>query len=192
MVKYIAEKLGGELVNSHTIEEEQKELYVFGIQLAIHIFFCLTLFLLLGLLLQQVYQTILFMIFFIPLRKYAGGFHANTRGACYIYSTLLCLGALLLIKYVHVNNLMRLAIVFLTGLVVFILAPSDTSEREMDLSETAHYKKIARIILIVESIFLLIVYTLKLPQIESCILASFIAVTGLIIICEIKNCALHN
>lgn len=38
---------------------------------------------LLGILCQKTYECLIFLLFHIPLRVYAGGFHQNTRERCY-------------------------------------------------------------------------------------------------------------
>lgn len=55
--------------------------------------------LLMGCIFQVFFQSIVFLVCFIVLRKYAGGYHADTQNRCYVISTAIIAVALLAIRY---------------------------------------------------------------------------------------------
>ena len=55
--------------------------------------------LLMGCVFQVIFQSIIFLVCFIVLRKYAGGYHADTQNRCYVISTVIIAVALLAIRY---------------------------------------------------------------------------------------------
>lgn len=55
--------------------------------------------LLMGCIFQVFFRSIVFLVCFIVLRKYAGGYHADTQNRCYVISTAIIAVALLAIRY---------------------------------------------------------------------------------------------
>ena len=60
--------------------------------------------LLMGCIFQVFFQSIVFLVCFIVLRKYAGGYHADTQNRCYVISTVIFAVALLAIRYMSDGN----------------------------------------------------------------------------------------
>ena len=66
--------------------------------------------LLMGCIFQVFFQSIVFLVCFIVLRKYAGGYHADTQNRCYVISTAIIAVALLAIRYMSDGMIMSIFI----------------------------------------------------------------------------------
>ena len=76
------------LSKEEELDSEQAEIVRYGLEILLlkSIFFLATL--ALGLLIGCFWACFLFMAFFVPLRSFAGGYHADTRKQCLIQSML--------------------------------------------------------------------------------------------------------
>ena len=78
LAKKLAENLG----------EEKEEIYIYGFELIISTFLGLASIMLFSGFMSEVLSGIVFFLVFIPLRLFAGGYHATTYGKCFIISNL--------------------------------------------------------------------------------------------------------
>ena len=82
------------ICNALVIEEDDKELYTYGFFILLSHLFYLAIAILLGVLLGILTENLLFYIFFMLLRNYAGGFHAKSERVCTLLTILACLSVL--------------------------------------------------------------------------------------------------
>lgn len=114
----------------------------------------------------------LFLISFIPLRKYAGGYHANTSFRCMIISALGLSSVFYMIsKEIVVEYLLLIALISFG--IIFILAPISNYKKKLDYTEILLYRKITRKILFFESACLIIFILLKINIVTLAIVSSF-------------------
>ncbi len=95
-----------------------------------------------------------FLLSFIPLRKYAGGYHAKTSFRCTLISILSISCCFQLINIIAGKVAIEYVICGLIPCIVIIglLAPVSNSNKSLDAMEIRAYKSITRKILLVESI----------------------------------------
>lgn len=82
-------------------EEEREEIINYGIRRSIVISISIIVTIMAGYLLGIVWQSIFFLFCFSALRKYAGGYHADTPIRCYFLSFITLFIALMGIKILH-------------------------------------------------------------------------------------------
>ena len=73
------------LINRNIIEEEDKEIYSYGFNQILFIMLNFITILIIGILFNMLFETIIFMSTYIPIRIYAGGYHARKQTKCYIH-----------------------------------------------------------------------------------------------------------
>ncbi len=84
----LSQKIGDDLVRSNVIEAEDAEIYIYGInQILVSVLNVLSA-LIIGLILGTFFEVVVFMAAYIPLRIFAGGYHAKTPLRCYIFSVI--------------------------------------------------------------------------------------------------------
>ena len=116
--------------------------------------------LVLGYLLGVIVESIIFQILFMLLRMYAGGYHAETERKCKIYSVLVTIISLILIRILPDGIWISFPFVFAASIVVAMLAPveavkkplSDT-ERKINHRRAAIIVAMADLILIFDLMF---------------------------------------
>lgn len=93
IVGYIDEK------QNHKLNKEEKEILVFGVQGFLEISCNLIASLIIAIIFHCFVDVIFFFCVFIPIRSYAGGYHADKYCHCFIISIMLLVGMLILTKY---------------------------------------------------------------------------------------------
>ena len=87
-----------------------------------------------GVIAGKVFESIAFLVFYIPLRSYAGGYHASTPRRCYFIFIVIIMAMLLFIGYVDLSIIY--IILLLVGMVVcFAFAPVEDKNKPLDRDE---------------------------------------------------------
>lgn len=91
-MQHLANIFTNKLIKYQIIKVEDKELYVYGFwQGGIFIVNLVTV-IIIGLLFNMLWQSLVFMVAYGLLRPMAGGYHARTQYNCYILSIILIVG----------------------------------------------------------------------------------------------------
>lgn len=143
-------------VQNGIIEDENKELYAFGMRQGMTMVLNVATTVVIGAVLGMVWQSLLFMVSFIPLRSFAGGYHARTQLQCYLSSVVLIFISLLAIKFYTEINFIYLGLALLGSILIFFLSPVESKNRPLDETERLVFKKKARTILVIEICVLLL------------------------------------
>lgn len=172
------------------VKDEDIDVVRYGIEIVLlKILFFLTI-LLIGIITNNVVNILIFMLFYKPLRTYAGGYHAKTRIGCYIISVLMLFLMLISVKLVSMFDSLTNAvyvIAVISGVIIWILAPVETSNKPLDTAEKNRYKLISRIILLVEFLVggLCLVFDLRLFSLAIALVFAF---TGFfLLLCHIQE-----
>lgn len=141
------------LAENGNIQEKYVELYAVAMQsvaaMAVNIVTTLLISCLLG---MWWYGVILFAAY-IPLRSYAGGYHARGYISCYFASCFLLMMALLVMKYIMLgrNPVLGSWLLFLAAAaVIFLLAPLADENKPISEKEAIVFKRRTRILLLLE------------------------------------------
>lgn len=130
---------------------DNREIIEYGIVQGLNALIGISLTLLIGYVLGVFTQSIIFIVALIPLRMYAGGYHADTQKRCAIISILLMLIAIITIRYVNVSSSLSLIIGLIETGILFWIIPIDGNEKLEDIEKQV-YRKRGRRILIIEMI----------------------------------------
>lgn len=114
----------------------------------------------LGLILGKLYEVLFFLILFIPLRVFAGGYHARSAKRCMVLSTGVIVAVILLsYAYEHLFLTFDYGIIipefvlfFICSTVVFLLSPVDNDNKRLFNYEIKKYKEITGAVVLIEFI----------------------------------------
>ena len=144
MFDKISEKVTDAMVQQNTIQEENRALYSFGLQQGAFLLGGFLLFLLIGWCFGMPCQTLLYLIFYMPLRMYAGGYHARTQTRCYVLSCVMLVIVLAIMKFAGQYTVAYLMATIIAGVCVFLLSPVEDENKPLDDKEVSVYSKRAR------------------------------------------------
>lgn len=187
MFRGISAKLTDKLISLKTIDSDDREIYEFGIQ---HIFITLLniiTIVMIGFLLRSTGEALVFILAFIPLRIFAGGFHFSSPTRCYIFSSCFVAAVLLAMRYYSIPLLIYCLLYGMASIVILIFSPVEDKNKPLDQFEKKVYRKRTIIVLAVESFILLIFYFAKIQFAVKSVMISTIALSLMILLGIIKN-----
>ena len=181
------ERIAAKLVESETISAEDKELYEYGLKQAANTALNIATTLVVGFIFGMVWQSVLFMAAYIPLRSYAGGYHAGTPLKCYIFSVVLTVCAISGIRFIPDSNILIGALAFAASAVIFAAAPLGDKNKPLDEIEVKVFKRRTRIILFTEIISAGIFMFAGLAWISVCVVVSMTVAGIMLAVGVVKN-----
>ena len=140
-----------------------REIITFGLTKMISTALMLMFTIIISVLMGDFLVGILFEASFIMLRRYAGGYHAETQEKCMIMtylSTLLCVAT---IFFVPVNMYFAGALVALFNIEIFRRAPIESKNKPLNLIEKMIYRRKTIVITLLLSVLFLLFIMLDLP-----------------------------
>ena len=137
--------------------------------------------LIIGLLFTVLEESVIFMISYIYLRTYAGGYHAKTQLRCYLFSILILSAAFKAIKLVHLTDPGYFIITLCAVIIIILLAPLESENKPFNKKEKAVYKKLTHIILGILTAIALIFWLSGSKQISISVTMA-LAVTALMLV----------
>ncbi len=125
MFRNLAEDIAFLLIKHKIVDIEQREVYIYGLEVILLNGGLLIVFLIISLLCGEMINFWAYLIFFLPLRIFSGGYHAETSECCFILSTLMfgvSIVASKIIPLLYIFNTGKI-IGAVSVLVILVLAP---------------------------------------------------------------------
>lgn len=169
---------------------DDEELIRFGLEVMIEklIFICIVV--ILGLLMNCFFESILFTLSFSILREYGGGYHAETRKKCFVLSILTLVASLSIIKLAEnfqVLTFLICAVAFISAIYILIKAPIDTPNKRFDEDEVRVYGRKARLLTVILLSVALFLWVLKFNDFAVTVLTGIIVQAYLMLKGQISN-----
>lgn len=183
----LSDKIINSLVLNGVVNSKDKELYIYGLHQGFLMILNLIVTIIIGLIFGMVLESIVFMISYIPVRIYAGGYHSKTQLRCFIFSINMIIIVLLSMKLINWTSFLYSIFEIISVVIIFKLAPIEDSNKPLEPIEVSLYKKRARVILLIETSLLFILKTLNFYQISLCILTAHMALSVMLVLGKIKN-----
>lgn len=159
MLRLVAETCTKILINHNTISRDQWNIYIYGFELFYSTTFCIISILMLGVLLGYFSMAAAFVLFFVPIRVPAGGYHAKSYGRCFFLTNTVAIGCVVVSKVLwQIKNYEVVLWGLLAAAFVYIWmnSPVQTKEHPLKPERILKNRKYARYLLVVEAIILLL------------------------------------
>ena len=130
---------------------------------------------------------IIFLICMCSLRRYAGGYHADTQSRCYVISFIVLILSLLWMKSVDNIGMNGITIQLFMLLILVFLAPVENKNRILDEAEKKKYGKKTRTTAIFLSLVYILMCELNKPEYAIPIETAFVVLTISLIVGFVKN-----
>lgn len=183
----LSHKIGDDLVRSGVVKAEDAEVYIYGINQILAYVLNASSSLIIGLIFGVTFEIIIFMAAYIPLRSFAGGYHAKTPLRCYIFSVIMLIVVSIGLKYLSVSEWVYYAVLLVSVLGILVLSPVEDRNKPLDEIEHKVYKKRTVFIAAAE---LAVCFVFKLVRLDNLFLAmaySFAVLNFMLIAGKIKN-----
>lgn len=175
------------MLNNQIIEEKKAVICKWGISHILDTVFNIATFLIIGILFKMPIETIIFTIGYIPLRIYAGGYHAKTPFRCWCLSNIILAVSLVIVQnvkkcYTAFGVLSLIAIV-----VLIVFMPVEDLHKPLDQNDRKKYKKRGMAILAVEICISVALALLHHSQISIVLNSIWVLLSVMLILGVIKN-----
>jgi len=183
----IADNIVKWMLHSQIIEENKAVICRWGISHILDTVFNISTFLIIGILFKMPIETIVFTLGYIPLRIYAGGYHAKTPFRCWCLSNIILAVSLMIVQnaekcYIAFGILSLIAVV-----VLIILMPVEDLHKSLDQNDRKKYKKCGIAILAVEICLSVVFVLLHYSQISLVLNSIWVLLSVMLILGKIKN-----
>ena len=146
-------KLIKKYISKYTTNDEELEVVIYGLYNFILSVCGIFLSVLLGIITRKTFEVIIFLLFFIPLRIFAGGYHARSTKRCMILSSLVMVGVIFMYQikdsistHLEYMNSIEVVLFVIACIIIYILAPVDNENKRLYIHEIKRYRMITRII----------------------------------------------
>lgn len=183
----LAGKIGNNLVHSGVIKEEDAEIYIYGINQILTSVLNVSSALIIGLIFGVFPEIAVFMAAYIPLRSFAGGYHAKTPLSCYVFSVIMLIVVSIGLKYLHLADWVYYAVFVAATLVVLVLSPVEDRNKPLAEIEQKVYKRRTILIAAVELTLAMLLKLLMLDDLFIATAYSFVVLSLMLIAGKAKN-----
>lgn len=156
MEHIMSEKICKYLLSINVISQELFDIYIYGMELLLSFIINTVIILLIGIVSGKILPTLIFLILFVAVRRFTGGFHANTYLKCKIitvgtYIAVLCLSSL----YYPPTVIKMLC--YLAGiLLIALFGPIENPNKPLDDNEKKLYKILSLIVFVILALLSLV------------------------------------
>lgn len=131
-----------QLIKLGAVPQEQKDIYVYGLELIFSFLFCVATIFAVSLFVHKTIEALVFMVLFVLIRQFTGGLHANTYLKCQLYT----IGGYLSVAFLSSKLLPSFAlhvILIMVGIVIIIaIGPIENEKKPLTPQDRARNKKI--------------------------------------------------
>ncbi len=154
----LSERLSEKFHKEGLISDEEKEIIQFGLESLEGNLAGVILTILVGIIFGAIREAMLFYVWFLPLRKSIGGFHADTKIKCLLASAMALAMACTLFTMFRYQGIIYLICGGIFVIFIFFVAPVDNPQKKFDALEQFVYRKRSRIVLLGEGTLFAISY----------------------------------
>lgn len=182
MVEKIVMQLVTQMEERKIIEKSSRDYYEYVlITLAEHIIAVGTM-LIIGMLFNQFITTIIFLVFFLSLRKRTGGYHADKFWQCYLATIITYIGIIQVATILSEKSYIMCVTLFFAVIIIEIIGTVNHPNIDMDKDELQENKKSARLLVLMEAAVIILLDILGMNQLY----VSYMSIA--IILCSLLMC----
>lgn len=177
MLRLLSEKSTEILLKNGIISDKKKAIYIYGFELFYSTAFCIISILTLGIVFNYLDLAVTFLLYFMPVRVAAGGYHAKSYGRCFVLTNsvaIICISFSKLLWNMLEREIILWIIFGVSFWYIWKQAPVVTRKHPLKTDRIQKNRRYAHIILIVETLVLLIArLVLKNCMVYTSIVTSF-------------------
>lgn len=155
MFRYIAEDIAFLLIKSKAINIEERDVYVFGLEVLLLNSINVLTALIISLISGTMWHFAAFLLIFAPLRIFSGGYHAKRSETCFVISTLVYIASVLIVKLyplLYVNTVITAALLIPSVLLTVSLAPVVNKNNPLREDERKRYRLVSIVLIVFDSV----------------------------------------
>lgn len=174
------------MIKTGAVGEEDRELYEYAVKSTVLMISPLILSLVIATVMKVPVNGVAFIVPYMTLRKFSGGYHAERLSSCLIMSVMLITIMLYISKSEYVVNVLFPA-VSVASVILCIFSPIEVSGKSINNKEKKVYKRIVQLQVLFYLIVVLMFYSLHMYHISASIMCGVILSALLQLPCVIKD-----
>jgi len=147
MIKNLSQYILRYLLNNDVIKDtnDEKEYYQYGIEITISSILNVILILVIGFITWNILESLIFLLLFIPIRQFTGGFHASTYFKCNLSFCIMFSVVLILYHYTGaiLNTYLSILITFICILLIIAECPIENKNKPIPKERKKFHKIMA-------------------------------------------------
>ena len=161
-------RISGKIVNwqikTGILSDEERAVYQYAYELLLNQVINISLAVLIAVVFAAPIPVFLFLISYIPMRSFCGGYHADTNLGCTIVSALLICCVCWIYQNIAESVLMIYYpfVYLISGYLVIRYAPVPAQSKPLDETETMRYRRTSRILWLLETVIGIALYFLHI------------------------------
>ncbi len=163
MITRLSNMIADFFIRRKVIESEERDIYIYGCEALFSAISNLVILVVCGIMTGEIVSAFLFLFIFVLMRKYCGGYHAQTHLKCNFVFALTTLAILLIVKNNFLMDSFVLIISLITSdIIIFWLAPIVNVNKPLEKLEIIRFRKVAITLTIIFTIIaVLLIYIYK-------------------------------
>jgi len=174
------------LLSDNIIEKAYLEVYIYGMELLLSFLFSTGIILAIGIASGRWISTILFLVIFIALRRFTGGYHADTYLKCKLFTIGTYLAVMLLSEFSKVNTCWYLLLTIPGILVICKIGPVENPNKTLTWAEKKKHKFTSIILYCVSILFGINIRVIS-HTLSNVVCYTLIAIITLMILTNLKK-----
>lgn len=188
MINYFSEIITNFFINNSIISSEEKNIYKYGAEITISSLLGILIIILISVILGKIQDGILFLLCFIPIRIYTGGYHMDTYLKCNV--TFISVFFIILFLSYNIPKQFEFQIgiicLIISLIIISILSPIENKNKPLDHKEIKKYKKIGIFVSFLWSLIAIILFQFNI-NIFLLVSLTMLIIAILMIVEKIKN-----
>lgn len=134
MLKLQIIKLVDMFIEKEICKNEDKEIIIHGLTSGIELIFNILTTIILGFIFGLVIESLVFLISFSFIRTYSGGYHCKSAINCYLFSSMVVVLVLFIVKSTNIEYILIISMIMLliSIPIIFKFAPVETETKQFD------------------------------------------------------------
>lgn len=182
----VSSYLINKLLKNKLISEQDTNIYLYCSNNLIETCFYSFTMLIMGLLLHNFINTILFLLILFSIRSFSGGFHSNTTIGCFFLSYFLYIINIFSANQLENNTFVTPISFTILIIIIVLLSPVDCRQKRLSYKQKNIYKKICLILCLSALAVFIFLYFLHNDKMNI-IFTSFVTILSIQIMGIIKN-----
>lgn len=182
MVEKMVLSLVTQMEDRKIIEKSSRDYYEYALIILTEHFIAVGTMLMVGIIFKQFIPTVIFLIFFLSLRKRTGGYHADKFWQCYLATIITYIGIIQLAAVLSEKTFIMYSMLLMAVLVIEVIGTVNHPNIDMDKSEFQESQKSARLLVLMEAAVIILLVILGIDQIY----VSYMSIA--IILCSFLMC----
>lgn len=154
MIQRISENIVRWQIKKNMLSSDQRALYLYAYEVLLSQIINVLIAVLIAGVMHSPMPVFVFLVSYIPLRSYCGGYHARTNGVCTVVSAILVVIVCLLEKVItgHWTIILPPISLAVSGILILWLAPVADANKPLDKQEEHRYRTMSRRIWLIEAL----------------------------------------